>query len=141
MERYDTVVAYINFGGDNMRIYLAGSFLDQKALRPMANKLWELGHEVTSTWLNQVKRPADMSSEEFNRKLAIKDIAEVTKADLIILDNRRSSGGKNCEWGVGLGQFHGKMVWLVGKPSNVFHYLADKQFSNWDGIFKELKNV
>lgn len=115
-----------------MRIYIAGSFIDQKELRSPAAKLWEMGHEVTGTWLNETSRPIEMSSDDFKRKLAIKDIAEVYAADLVILDNRRSSGGKNTEWGVGLGQFQNKLLWLIGEPTNVFQYLADRQFKTWD---------
>lgn len=115
-----------------MRIYIAGSFVDQKALREPAAKLWEAGHEVTGTWLNEQGRPLYMSSDDFKRKLAMKDIAEVYAADLIILDNRRSSGGKNIEWGVGLGQFQKKLLWLIGEPTNVFQHLADRQFPNWE---------
>lgn len=121
-----------------MRIYLAGSFDDQKELREPANELWYLGHEVVSTWLQEVKKPSEMSTDEFKKKLAIKDIAEVVSADLIILDNRRSSGGKNCEWGVSLGQFQKKILWLVGQPSNVFHYLADQTFGSWEEVYAEL---
>ena len=117
-----------------MKIYVAGSFADQKTLRIEADRLWALGHEITGTWLQEVARPFGMSTEEFKRKLAIKDIAEVYAADLIILDNRQSSGGKNVEWGVGLGQFQKKSVWLIGQPSNVFHYLADHQFETWDQL-------
>ena len=122
-----------------MKIYLAGTFEDQKVLREPADRLWHLGHEVVSTWLQEVKKPESMTSDEFKKKLAIKDIAEVASADLIILDNRRSSGGKNCEWGVSLGQFQKKVLWLVGEPSNVFHYLADKRFKDWEEVYAELE--
>jgi hypothetical protein len=52
----------------------------------------------------------------------------------VVLDNRRSSGGKHVEWGVAAGQFQHKQLFLVGEPSNVFHYLADLQFDNWDDL-------
>lgn len=91
------------------------------------------------TWLQEVAKPNDMTSEEFKRKLAIKDVAELYSADLVILDNRQSSGGKNTEWGVGIGQFQKKLLWLVGKPSNVFHYLADRRFRNWKEALDELR--
>ena len=123
-----------------MKIYIAGTFEDQKVLREPADKLWSLGHEIVSTWLQEVKKPVEMSSDEFKKKLAIKDIAEVISADLIILDNRRSSGGKNCEWGLGLGQFQKKVLWLVSEPSNVFHYLADRKFASWEEVYVELSS-
>lgn len=101
-------------------------------LRPEANRVWAQGHEITGTWLQEVKKPAGMSDDTFKRKLAIKDLCEVARADLIILDNRRSSGGKNAEWGFGLGEFQHKQLWLIGEPTNVFHYLADEKFATWD---------
>lgn len=123
----------------SIKIYVAGTFEDQKILREMGSKLWELGHEVTGTWLHEVAQPEVMTSTEFKRKLAIKDIAEVYRADLVILDNRQKSGGKNVEFGVGLGQFQTKLLWLVGEPSNVFHYLADRTFETWKEVLDELR--
>lgn len=114
-----------------MKIYIAGTFADQKALREVSNTIWSMGHEVVSTWLQESTKSEVMSDEEHKRKLAIKDLAELYAADLVILDNRQSSGGKNAEWGIGIGRFHHKLLWLVGEPTNVFHYLADKRFSNW----------
>lgn len=121
-----------------MRFYVAGSFVDQKEIRAEADRLWALGHEVTSTWLQEVARPDYLTSDQFKQKLAMKDIAEVYAADCIILDNRRSSGGKNTEWGVGLGQFQKKLLWLIGEPSSVFHYLADTHFASWDELIATL---
>jgi hypothetical protein len=119
-----------------MKIYIAGTFGDQKSLREPAAKLWELGHEITGTWLNEVAKPYGMGRKEFWKKLAMKDVAEVAMADMIILDNRQSSGGKNTEWGVGIGQFQKKLLWLVGEPSTVFHELADMQFKDWDELIE-----
>ena len=115
-----------------MRIYLAGTFGDQKALRAEAARLWDLGHEITGTWLQEVKKPAGMPERVFKKKLAIKDLCEVARADVIILDNRQSSGGKNAEWGFSLGEFQHKQLWLIGEPTNVFQELADLQFRTWD---------
>ena len=124
-----------------MRIYLAGSFIDQKALRPEANRIWALGHEITGTWLQEVKKPAGMPDDMFKRKLAIKDLCEVARADLVICDNRQSSGGKNAEWGFALGEFQHKQLWLVGEPTNVFQYLADQFFADWDACIYYLAEV
>lgn len=104
-------------------------------MRLISTRFWELGHEIIGTWLHETKRPEHIPSDIFKRKLAFKDVAEVYAADLVILDNRRSSGGKNCEWGVGMAHFQNKLLYLVGEPSNVFHELADKQFASWDECF------
>lgn len=124
-----------------MKIYIAGTFNDRDELRKEAIQIWDVGHEVVSSWLNEVSRPACMDHATFHRKLAIKDIAETKSADLIILDNRQSSGGKNCELGIGLGEFQNKLLWLVGEPTNVFHWLVDRQFKNWVEVHIELKNI
>ena len=124
-----------------MRIYIAGSFVDQQALRPEAERLWKLGHEITGTWLQEVKKPTGMPDDVFNMKLAIKDLCEVARADVVVLDNRRSSGGKNTEWGFALGEFQHKEVWLIGKPSTVFHYLADLMFEGWDDLIEYLEDT
>lgn len=124
-----------------MRIYIAGSFEDQKRLRPEANRVWALGHEITGTWLQEVKRPAGMPEDMFKRKLAIKDLCEVARADLLILDNRRSTGGKNAEWGFALGEFQHKQLWLIGEPTNVFQELADQRFVGWDECIYYLAEI
>lgn len=119
-----------------MKIYVAGSFGDQKPLRDEAHKLWSLGHEVVSSWLSETAPNPLLSGPAFMRKLAIKDIAEVSKADLIIMDNRQISGGKNCEWGIAVDQHQSKVLWLIGEPNTVFHYLADRTFADWDAVLK-----
>lgn len=121
-----------------MKIYIAGTFADQHTLRLIAHEIWKLGHEVTGTWLNETSKLELLSSAEFKRKLAVKDIAEVYRADVVILDNRQSSGGKNVEWGISVGQFQHKMLWLVGEPSNIFHHLADRQFEDWAAVYEAL---
>ena len=122
-----------------MKIYVAGSIIDQDLLRPIGARLWALGHEITGTWLHEHATSLPLNVESFNKKLAIKDIAEVQRADLLILDARKSSGGKNVEWGLALGQFQHKSIWLVGEETNVFHYLADRKFVTWDECIDFLK--
>jgi len=122
-----------------MKIYIAGTFEDQKSLRGQADSLWQLGHEVVGTWLNETKQSRYLSDDEKQRKIAMKDVVEACIADCIILDNRQISGGKNTEWGIGIHDFHHKLLWLVGAPSTVFHHLADKRFSEWQEVFDYLR--
>lgn len=123
-----------------MKIYIAGTFTDQQRLRGIGTQVWELGHEITSTWLQEVKKPEMMDEPAFKRKLALKDLCEVARADLLILDNsQQSSGGKNAELGFSLAQFQHQLVWLVGEPTNVFQYLADRTFRTWDDCLTALK--
>jgi hypothetical protein len=94
---------------------------------------------VVSSWLNEVRKPDFLTSQEFKRKLAIKDIVEACSADLLIQDTVQSSGGKNNELGLALGQFHHKLIWTVGPITNIFQELADKQFHTWTDLLAYLE--
>lgn len=117
-----------------MKIYIAASFVSRNRLRPMRDKLWEMGHEVVSSWLDEVAQPANLSKSEFYKKLAMKDIAELKSSDLVIVDvgDPSSTGGRDTELGLALGAFQAKQVFLVGEPRSVFHELVDKQFKGWE---------
>jgi len=117
--------------GEIMKVYIAATFAERERVRPYQNQLFALGHEVVSSWLNEVRKPEFLSSKEFKRKLAIKDIVEAYSADLLIQDTIQSSGGKNNELGLALGQFHDKLIWTVGPITNIFQELADQQFDDW----------
>lgn len=126
-----------------MRIYIAGYFDTRERIRPYADKLWKLGHEVVSTWLQEVARPEGMSKEEFWKKLAIKDLAEINAADLLILDtiDVTPRGGREVELGFALGRFQTKSIYMVGPIRNVFHTLVDKQYPDWDSLIFALPNT
>lgn len=74
-----------------------------------------------------------MTEEEFHKKLAIKDLCEISAADLLILDTfvMSSRGGASNEFGFALGAHQGKLVWIVGPERSVFHQLADRRFNSW----------
>ena len=124
-----------------MKIYLAGQFESQKRIRKEAHKVWALGHDVVSSWLNEVIKPANMPHREFMKKLAMKDIAEVNAADLLIQDTIKMSirGGAATEFGLALHSFQNKQVWVVGPLRSVFHYLCDRHFNNWKECLAALK--
>ena len=77
-----------------------------------------------------------MTSDEFARKTAMKDLAEIKQADLLILDTTEaftpeSSGGREVEYGYALGHFQTKLVFIVGPKRSAFHALADRHFETW----------
>ncbi len=125
-----------------MKVYIASRFADRKRLRTMADKIWALGHEVSSTWLQEVHKKKELTRQEFWEHLARKDFQEISKSDLLIRDVHTIShtGGADIETGFALAQHQNCMVWIVGKPRNVFHTLADKVFPNWTACLKELQN-
>ena len=119
-----------------MNIYLAARFRDRKRLRLIRDKLWEMGHEVVSSWIDEVRKPEFLTIEEWNRKLAIKDLTEIRAADLLVLDTLGklvvgAGGGREFEFGFAYGQFHNKLIFLVGRRNHAFHTLVDEQFPSW----------
>lgn len=124
-----------------MRIYVSGTYTDQKRLREEAAKLHTLGHQITGTWLHEVQKPTVLSEEEWFRCLAVKDLAEVAAAEAIIcdLDGTSSSGGRYVEWGYALGRYNMLKIIVGEKRWGVFNTLADKSFGTWDEVVDYLK--
>ena len=126
-----------------MKIYLACKFERRHEMRPVRDLLWEMGHEVVSTWIDEVKRPEAMPIAMFNKKLALKDAAQIESADLFILDTQVDSerGGKEVEFGLALGRFQRVVIYIVGPARNVFHQLADRRFDTWAECATTLKEL
>ena len=122
-----------------MRIYISGRFEDQQRLRPQRDALWAMGHEVVSSWLDEIAHPSGMMDEIFHKKLSIKDLGEVRAADMLILDTLgERSSGKQIEYGAALSSITPKLVYIVGPRTSTFHYLADHVFSNWEDCLHAL---
>src|SRR5688572_21690224 len=126
-----------------MKVYIGASFSSRNRIRPHRDAIWALGHEVVGTWLDEVARPDFMSEDQFNRKLAFKDLNEISSASLVIIDTieRSSTGGSDSELGFALGQYHKKSVWVVGPKRSVFHQLADQHFEGWDSLLITLSQL
>jgi len=119
-----------------MRIYVSGTFLSRERLRPHAEALRAMGHEITGDWLHEPARPAQLNDREWNRVLAEKDIAQVYAAECIVLDldGESTTGGRYVEWGVAC--YPGSMrrryiVGGVGKVHGVFDHMAHRRFDSW----------
>lgn len=128
---------------DTVKVYIASFFDTRERLRPIRDQLWKMGHEVLSSWIDEAPRVAAMTEAEFARKTAIKDLAEVKQAELLILDtlevSPRGGGGREVEYGVALGHFQTKLVFHVGPIRNIFHHLADRHFDSWPEVLDHLR--
>lgn len=124
------------------RIYIAASFAARERLRPVRDRLFAMGYDVTSSWLDEVAQPEGMDKDTFDRKLAIKDLVEAGSADILIQDTLTESttGGSHTEWGIGLARFQRQRLYIVGPRKSVFHQLADRQFDTWEACFEHLTN-
>jgi hypothetical protein len=104
----------------------------------MADRLRALGHEITGTWLYEAAKPAYLNSDEWNRILAEKDVAEVFAAECIILDldGESTTGGRYTEWGVACYPGSLRRRYIVGGKGKegVFLSLAHRRFDDWDDL-------
>lgn len=120
-----------------LKIYTGASFVEQKRIREKKEILIQMGHTVVSTWLEEAIRPDGMSEEQFEKKMAAKDLQEVASCDCFILDVEKptKTAGKMVELGFALAKH--KLVYVVGEPPAhaIFLSLTDKQFKNWIDLF------
>ncbi len=127
-----------------MKIYTAATFAEQARIRAHKEQLLQLGHTITATWLEEslFVRPEGMPEETFERKMAIKDLQEVSMADCLILDveNPSRTAGKMVECGFALAKH--KLVYVVGTPPphSIFLLLADKHFPDWDVLLTHFRD-
>lgn len=122
-----------------MKVYVSGSFAAQARLRPMADALRAMGHDVTGDWLYEPAKPAHLNGAEWNRALAEKDIAQVYAADCIVMDEQglSTTGGRYVEWGVACYPGSLRRRYIVrpeGQSLGVFDHMAHRVFDSWDDL-------
>ena len=122
-----------------MRIYVASYFNTRDRIIPYVNKLKELRHVITSSWLSEVPR-GDITKTETTlytpdelKGFAVADVIDLHNSDAVILDtvDMAPRGGREVEWGAfvfGAVRFG----FVVGPKRNVFHELATGNFEDWE---------
>lgn len=112
-----------------MNIYLATRFSRRHEMREFATLLKIIGHTCVSRWINgSHDHPAlGESREEFRRRNADEDRADLDRADCLIAfvaeERSDTRGGNHVEFGYALAQR--QRVMLVGVQGNVFHCLPE----------------
>ena len=125
-----------------MNIYLAGRFSAGPSLRVIRRQLEDLGHEITSTWLDE---PSNLSFEkltdEQRRNFAARDLFDVGRAQVLALDLLLPPSRSGCEveFGFALSSPRYKTTYIVGAPRNLFHFLAVKTFETWEEFICHVK--
>lgn len=101
-----------------MKIYIAAPYPCRDEAIAVMRHLESQGHYVTSRWL---KAPDELADEH-----ARKDLVDVAEADLLLAINPAAfedagTGGRHVELGYAIA--FDKQIVLVGRRSNIFHYL------------------
>lgn len=126
-------------------VYIAGYFNTRQRLRPIRDKIREMGYEVLSSWLSERPQPdaegSTLAAHERYRQFAQRDLLEIEACDLIIVDtiDVTKRGGREVEYGYA-GAL-GKKRWIVGPTRNVFHFLCNRHFDTWPEALQALKDA
>lgn len=82
-----------------------------------------------------------MTENQFQLKMAAKDLREIQASDCVILDmeQRSNSMGKMVEYGFALA--HHKLLYVVGAipKYSIFLLLADGVFTDWPDLVKHFE--
>jgi len=130
-----------------MKIYLADSLKNVENTRKVAAALTEIGHEVTSTWLNydysmQLTDPCD--NFPLCEKLAEQNLRDINNSEAlaIFFFDGMKSAGKNIEFGytLAINQFTRQMkIFVVGEWNSVFHSLGYAHFKTSEVFLEYMK--
>ena len=119
-----------------MKFYLSGRYRDRLFYQGIRQKLQHMGHEVTSTWIDE---DATLPPESIGtRFVAERDVREIGGSDVVLSDTREpfsphSGGGREFERGIAYGR--GIHLWRVGPKRQAFHFLDEEEFHDWDAFF------
>jgi nucleoside 2-deoxyribosyltransferase len=106
-----------------LKVYVASH--DQNTAIIIADAIRDAGHKIVSTWLEEdMTAPLTASCRA---RIAAKDLREIRKADVLVLEAApvgcHVPGGKHVELGYALAL--GKTVLVVGRKENIFHWHDD----------------
>lgn len=111
-----------------MKIYIAGRYSRRDEFREIAKQLEEMGHEVTSRWL-QEDEPLNSHmgdhTPDWYAKTAQIDLEDIDNAAAVLFyaeDPKVGTprGGRHVEFGYAIAK--GKFIYVVGPEENIFHY-------------------
>lgn len=129
-----------------MKIYIAARYGRKAEAKQLAEKLIAVGHEITSTWLDQ--KEDEMLYNEGPKSAGVfarKDLNEIDDGDVLIYlaeveGNLWGRGGRHVEFGYALGT--GKLVIVLGPMENIFHYLPEVvHFNTEEELLERVKST
>jgi nucleoside 2-deoxyribosyltransferase len=111
-----------------MRIYIAAAYSRKFSVQDAAAILEAKGHDVVSTWHQEIYLPTVQLKElspGVLRDLAFRDIKELSDCDTLVFfaepqESQPPRGGRHVEFGIALAL--GKRIIVIGEAENLFHY-------------------
>lgn len=116
-----------------MKLYLSASYVRKHELRGYRSVLESLGHEVTSTWLDEPDYGDDgvsmMQGPDYCA-LAHRDCVDIDRADAFVAftepPNGAPRGGRHVEYGYAHAK--NKALFVIKHRENAFHHLPNVLF-------------
>lgn len=103
-----------------MKVYIAAPFNRREEARSARNVLMKKGYVSVSRWIDN--HLTEKISDQQKRTEALEDIKDIQKSmRMIFINGKSTAGGMHVEMGYALSE--GIPIYLVGKPSSVFHHL------------------
>lgn len=118
-----------------MKIYLAARYSRRDEMREIAAKLEQMGHVITSQWLDTnwevTEKGSSAAPAEYREEHSAIDMGDVKAANCIISFTEeprtsRGRGGRHVEHGLAAAWGHRLVV--VGYRENLFHHLPGVEF-------------
>lgn len=109
-----------------MKVYVAAPWIRKAEAQAAAEAFEAAGHTITKKWWEHREVPGYLDPAITDDALAElrlqchEDIEGVRNCDLFVLLNLQTSEGKSVETGIAIVEC--KLLALVGKKSNLFHY-------------------
>jgi nucleoside 2-deoxyribosyltransferase len=107
-------------------VYLAAPWIKREEARSVRDQLVAAGFKVNSRWLGMPEQPPDYAEGKPSEGLSTRakqDVEDVLAADVTLVLNLEKSEGKAVETGLAIAW--GKLVIVVGKRTNIFHWFRD----------------
>ena len=119
------------------KLYLAGRYSRRLELLERADRLRELGYEITSRWLQGDHEGGYEDDTDWTR-YACEDLTDVFEADAMICFTEgredvpgKARGGRHVEAGIAIGL--SMAIFVVGPCENVFYHLPGvTQCDTWE---------
>jgi len=123
-----------------MKYYIASKFKRRSFLREIRTALVWLGHEVTSTWLDE-ELDFDALTRAEKKAVGKRDFDQIKQSDVLLLDameqlSEGSGGGRENEFSFAQGI--GICTIRIGPAWNPFHLWANAQFRDWDHFIEHI---
>lgn len=131
-----------------MRVYLSARFSRAQEMRDVRDVLKQLGHTVTSRWIDAEQTPEKDKlrlTQAVAEQNAIGALEDITKSDIVVsftgnggANKRAEKGGRHCEFMAGV--VLNKPSVVIGSPDHAFHWLPNvERYASLDEFIDSLE--